>query len=120
MSTVLDFDTGTARAASIGPGAALAFPSTAAPTAQEDGCCFHCGLPAAAASPWKVAIDGVERTMCCPGCAAVAQAIVDAGQSSWYGTSDGYAATASGADALPPELALYRNDDPRFALDATD
>lgn len=85
-----------------------------------DTSCFHCGLPAAAPSQWKVAIDGTERAMCCPGCAAVAQAIVDAGQSSWYATRDGYAARAQGADALPPELALYRNDDPRFALDATD
>jgi len=87
---------------------------------RQDACCFHCGLPAAISSPWKVVIDGADRAMCCPGCAAVAQAIVDAGQSSWYATRDGYAATAAGADALPPELALYRNDDPRFALDATD
>ncbi|GAB2858291.1 heavy metal translocating P-type ATPase [Pseudoduganella ginsengisoli] len=94
----------------------------AAPSAvpQQDPCCFHCGLPAAPNAQWTVAIDGAPRQMCCPGCAAVAQAIVDAGQSSWYATRDGYAATASGADALPAELALYRNDDPRFALDATD
>lgn len=87
---------------------------------RQETCCFHCGLPAATSSQWQVSIDGVNRTMCCPGCAAVAKTIVDAGQSSWYATRDGYAATAAGADTLPPELALYRNDDPRFALDATD
>lgn len=91
-----------------------------AAAAPDSAGCFHCGLPVAAGTPWKAVIDGIERRMCCPGCAAVAQAIADAGQSSWYATRDGYAATATGADALPPELALYRNDDPRFALDATD
>ncbi len=100
-------------AAPFEAGAEAALPVT-------EPCCFHCGLPAAADTQWTVAIDGVERQMCCPGCAAVAQAIVDAGQASWYGTREGYAATAAGADALPPELALYRNDDPRFVLDATD
>ncbi|MBY0242590.1 MAG: heavy metal translocating P-type ATPase [Burkholderiaceae bacterium] len=99
---------------------AVLAPPLAVEGAAQDACCFHCGLPAAKSSPWQVAIDGVQRTMCCPGCAAVAQTIVDAGQSSWYATRDGFAATAAGADALPPELALYRNDDPRFALDATD
>jgi Cu2+-exporting ATPase len=55
--------------------------------------------------------------MCCPGCAAVAQAIVDLGQQSYYRDRSAFAATAEGAQLLPPELQLYDNADPRFALD---
>ncbi|HPQ95130.1 MAG TPA: heavy metal translocating P-type ATPase metal-binding domain-containing protein, partial [Thiolinea sp.] len=39
--------------------------------------CFHCGLPVPAGSRYDVTIDGQVRTMCCAGCQAVAQAIVD-------------------------------------------
>ncbi len=38
--------------------------------------CFHCGLPIPVGAVYRVAIDGVERQMCCAGCQAVAQAIV--------------------------------------------
>jgi Cu2+-exporting ATPase len=62
-------------------------------------------------------IDQVEHTMCCPGCAAVAQTIVDLGQESYYRDRTAYAASAEGAQQLPPELQLYDNADPRFALD---
>nr|WP_229259291.1 heavy metal translocating P-type ATPase [Duganella aceris] len=56
--------------------------------------------------------------MCCPGCAAVAQTIVDLGQQSYYRDRTAYAASAEGAQQLPPELQLYDNVDPRFAVDA--
>ena len=42
--------------------------------------------------------------MCCPGCAAVAQTIVDSGFSDYYATRTGFAATA--LEALPPAAAL--------------
>ncbi|MET0321247.1 MAG: heavy metal translocating P-type ATPase metal-binding domain-containing protein, partial [Duganella sp.] len=86
--------------------------------------CYHCGqpLPAAASTGagarWPVAIDGVVHGMCCPGCAAVAQTIVDLGQSAYYRERSSYAASADGAHLVPPELQLYDNADPRFALDA--
>ncbi|HEX7987512.1 MAG TPA: heavy metal translocating P-type ATPase [Duganella sp.] len=88
----------------------------AAPAAQA---CFHCGLPVPASAPaaWTVRIDGADHAMCCPGCAAVAQAIVDLGQQSYYRDRSAFAATAEGAQLLPPELQLYDNADPRFALD---
>lgn len=38
--------------------------------------CFHCGSPIPAGVSYLVAIDGRERTMCCSGCQAVAEAIV--------------------------------------------
>ena len=46
--------------------------------------CFHCGLPVPPGSDWHVSIDGTERAMCCPGCKAVAQAIVDNGLEAYY------------------------------------
>lgn len=46
--------------------------------------CFHCGLPVPAGSDYGVQIDGVRRPMCCPGCQAVAQAIVDNGLADFY------------------------------------
>ena len=83
--------------------------------------CYHCGLPmpssASAPGAWTVRIDDTDRAMCCPGCAAVAQAIVDLGQQSYYRDRSAFAATAEGAQLLPPELQLYDNADPRFALD---
>ncbi|SFU43759.1 heavy metal translocating P-type ATPase [Pseudoduganella namucuonensis] len=82
--------------------------------------CFHCGLPVARDARWKVAIGGAERAMCCPGCAAVAEAIVGAGQDDYYLNRDGYAATATDAQLVPPELALYDNADARFACNDTD
>jgi Cu2+-exporting ATPase len=77
--------------------------------------CFHCGLPVAPGANWRVAIDGAERAMCCPGCAAVAQTIVDIGQASYYRERTGFAASAGQAD-VPPELKLF-NDDPRIIAD---
>ena len=46
--------------------------------------CFHCGLPVPADSHYKVSIQGTERAMCCPGCQAVAEAIVDGGMEEYY------------------------------------
>ncbi len=51
------------------------------PGAQE---CFHCGLPVPQGSTYAVAIGGQTRPMCCPGCKAVAQAIVDGGLEDYY------------------------------------
>ena len=69
--------------------------------------CFHCGLPVPARSEWRVEIDGVSQAMCCPGCAAVAQAIVEHGMADYYHGRSGYAATADQAALLPPQLRLY-------------
>ncbi|MEW5249952.1 heavy metal translocating P-type ATPase [Microbulbifer sp. 2201CG32-9] len=46
--------------------------------------CFHCGLPVAPGSSFPVLIGGTERPMCCPGCQAVAGAIVAGGLDSFY------------------------------------
>ncbi len=46
--------------------------------------CFHCGLPVPSAGGCRVQIDGAQRWMCCPGCEAVAKAIVAGGYQDYY------------------------------------
>lgn len=53
-------------------------------TASTDVRCFHCGERVPANSHWSVVIDQQHRPMCCPGCEAVAQAIVDSGLNDYY------------------------------------
>jgi Cu2+-exporting ATPase len=68
------------------------------------GACFHCGL-ALAGRRWSARVGGIERPMCCPGCAAAAQVIVDAGCADYYDTRTGYGATVAGGNV--PELDLF-------------
>ena len=51
---------------------------------QTEQSCFHCGLPVPAGLDISVEISGKSQPMCCHGCAAVAQAIVDSGMESYY------------------------------------
>ncbi|WP_444956943.1 heavy metal translocating P-type ATPase [Microbulbifer sp. ZKSA002] len=46
--------------------------------------CYHCGLPVPPGSNHSVVIDGAARDMCCPGCEAVASAIVSGGLDGFY------------------------------------
>ncbi|GAA5315591.1 MAG: heavy metal translocating P-type ATPase [Candidatus Pelagadaptatus aseana] len=46
--------------------------------------CYHCGLSVPPHSHYSFAIDGEERSFCCPGCQAVASAIVDGGLGQFY------------------------------------
>ncbi|HEX7762129.1 MAG TPA: heavy metal translocating P-type ATPase metal-binding domain-containing protein, partial [Cellvibrio sp.] len=57
--------------------------SSTAHVPQEQAC-YHCGLPVPVASHYPVRIQGETRLMCCPGCQAVAMAIVDGGLDSFY------------------------------------
>lgn len=68
--------------------------------------CFHCGLPTDAVGAWSVEIGGTRKSMCCPGCAAVAQGIVNSGCADYYRTRTAYADQADTDAALPAELAL--------------
>ena len=74
---------------------------SAVPAAAD---CFHCGLPVAPGGSWDVSIDDIARPMCCPGCAAVAQGIVDAGCADYYTSRTEFG--ARGSDT-PAELSLY-------------
>jgi Cu2+-exporting ATPase len=68
--------------------------------------CYHCGQPAVGAR-WQAVVGGVARSMCCPGCAAAARAIVDAGLDDYYASRTGFAARSDGTDADDPALRPY-------------
>ena len=46
--------------------------------------CFHCGLPVPSGAFYPVEIEGKQQSMCCTGCQAVAQAIVDNHLTDYY------------------------------------
>lgn len=46
--------------------------------------CYHCGLDVPAHSRCVLTIEGQEREFCCPGCQAVAGAIIDGGLTQFY------------------------------------
>ncbi len=70
--------------------------------------CFHCGLPVPANTNWMVSINQQQHKMCCPGCQAVAEAIVAAGCSDYYSSRNDYSVTASTRDDLvPAQLQAY-------------
>ncbi|WP_301102240.1 heavy metal translocating P-type ATPase [Propionivibrio sp.] len=64
--------------------------------------CYHCGLPVPAGLDLSVSIDGQPRVMCCIGCQAVTQAIVDNGLSDYYRNRD--ALPDSPREAVPTVL----------------
>ena len=73
--------------------------------------CFHCGLPCPQPNPYKVTIMDKERDMCCPGCKAVAQAIVDNKLEDYYRYRTEQ--SIKGESLVPEELEqlqLYDND----------
>jgi Cu2+-exporting ATPase len=67
--------------------------------------CYHCGLPIPAAADFPVEIERVRREMCCAGCQAVAQAIVDNGLADYYRHRD--AMPESPREALPQIVADF-------------
>ena len=46
--------------------------------------CFHCGQPVPVGAHYAVKIDDQTREMCCTGCQAVAQAIVENNLTDYY------------------------------------
>ena len=70
--------------------------------------CYHCGLPIADDVDLSVRIGGETRAMCCYGCQAVAQSIVDNGLEDYYRSRD--ALPESPREAMPAvldQLALF-------------
>lgn len=86
---------------------------------EED--CFHCSLPIPKNSSYIVNIDGQERAMCCPGCQAVAKAIVDGGLTSFYQHRTETSPTARAAlpEALD-QLTLYDKPELQRTFVSTD
>ena len=70
--------------------------------------CYHCGLPIPGDVDLSVKITGETREVCCYGCQAVAQSIVDNGLEDYYRSRD--ALPESPREAMPAlldQLALY-------------
>ncbi len=79
---------------------------------MADQSCYHCGLPIPAGADFPVEIDQARREMCCAGCQAVAQAIVDNGLADYYRHRD--ALPESPREALPQivaDFALFDHPD---------
>jgi P-type Cu2+ transporter len=55
--------------------------STAAASGED---CFHCGLPLPPGNRYSITIDGGLHPLCCAGCQAVAQTIVEHGLTDYY------------------------------------
>ncbi|UBO75805.1 heavy metal translocating P-type ATPase [Aeromonas rivuli] len=70
--------------------------------------CFHCGEPVPDNSQYAFEIKGILHPMCCPGCQAVAQTIMECGLASYYEHR-----TAPGAkgELIPAELAALSHYD---------
>ncbi|MDH1262750.1 heavy metal translocating P-type ATPase [Pseudomonas sp. GD03944] len=74
--------------------------------------CYHCGLPVPAGSHFHAQVLGEEHAMCCPGCQAVAEAIVAGGLEHYYRHRSETAANPQDLpQILPDELALYDRSD---------
>lgn len=71
--------------------------------------CYHCGLPVPSGQRFEAIVLDANRTFCCAGCLAVAQAIVAGGLDSYYRDRD---APAAGPAALPEGLTLEAFDHP--------
>ncbi|MFK0665752.1 heavy metal translocating P-type ATPase [Aeromonas salmonicida] len=70
--------------------------------------CFHCGEPVPAASHYALEIKGIVEPMCCPGCQAVAETIMECGLSSYY---DHRTAPGTRGELVPEELAALTHYD---------
>ncbi|QGZ30795.1 heavy metal translocating P-type ATPase [Stutzerimonas stutzeri] len=74
--------------------------------------CYHCGLPVPAGSAFHARVLNEQRALCCPGCQAVAEAIVQGGLESYYlHRSDASVNPGNLPGALADELALYDRKD---------
>ncbi len=70
--------------------------------------CFHCGLPVPTGATYRVDIDRITQPMCCTGCQAVAQTIVDNNLTDFYKHRTEKSNKPS--DLIPAELQVYDND----------
>ncbi|EPJ49631.1 MAG: putative cation-transporting P-type ATPase [Osedax symbiont Rs2] len=74
--------------------------------------CYHCLLDIPKHSNFSVLIDGSSRAMCCPGCSAVAQTIIDSGLHDYYRhrTDNPSGQSLDPQSLVPEELTLYNSD----------
>lgn len=90
-------------------------------TGNHEQDCFHCSLPVPKNSSYIVKIDGEEQAMCCPGCQAVAKAIVDGGLTSFYQHRTETSPTARAAvPEVLEQLSLYDKPELQRTFVSTD
>lgn len=90
-------------------------------TGNNEQDCFHCSLPVPKNSSYFVSIEGKEQAMCCPGCQAVAKAIVDGGLTSFYTYRTDTSPTARAAvPEVLQELTLYDKPELQKTFVSTD
>ena len=65
--------------------------------------CFHCGLPVPEQTRYQTMFDGRMRPMCCVGCEAVANTIIDAGMAAFYRERTAISYTAATPVSLASE-----------------
>ncbi|WP_421279961.1 heavy metal translocating P-type ATPase [Aeromonas taiwanensis] len=70
--------------------------------------CFHCGEPVPTGSSFTLEIKGIVQPMCCPGCQAVAQTILECGLASYY---EHRTTPGSKGELVPAELAALTHYD---------
>lgn len=51
---------------------------------EQPSSCFHCGLPNPRDDSYPIIYKGQTQATCCPGCQAVAQAIIESGNERFY------------------------------------
>ncbi|KQQ54464.1 carbonate dehydratase [Pseudomonas sp. Leaf127] len=74
--------------------------------------CYHCALPVSSGSRFRAAVLGEPRLFCCPGCQAVAEAIVAGGLEAYYRHRSIASSNPQDLPApLPDELPLYDRPD---------
>ncbi|UCJ19211.1 cadmium-translocating P-type ATPase [Pseudomonas sp. MM211] len=74
--------------------------------------CYHCALPVPAGTHFQAVVLGQPREMCCPGCQAVAETIVQNGLEHYYShRSEAASNPRQLPQVLPDELALYDRSD---------
>ena len=71
--------------------------------------CFHCAEPVPEASDFTLKLMDEERQFCCPGCQAVAKAVVENGLEDYYRFRSEPAEKADDDEALFDQLRLYDN-----------
>lgn len=76
---------------------------------QASELCFHCNDPIPTGQHYTAEVLGQQQHFCCPGCQAVAQAVVDNGLEDYYRFRTQPADKAAAEQALPSPLALYDN-----------
>ena len=78
--------------------------------------CYHYKLPVARGCDYRLIIDGTPRTMCCAGCQAVAQTIVQHGLTSYFQHRSTLPASAQTVPQAARDLSAYELIDIEHAL----